>query len=78
MKIYGIFCDKEHIYLLLEYLEGGTLYSMLKMNGGKLSEEEVSNKIKMICGAVNCLHEKGIAHRDIKPENIIITNVFVV
>ena len=41
----------------------------------KITEEEASRQMKMICEAVNCLHEKGIAHRDIKPENIIITNV---
>ena len=67
VKVYGIFDDKESIYMLLEYLEGGTLYNLLKKCTGKLTEEEVSTKIRMICLAVNCLHEKGIAHRDIKP-----------
>lgn len=40
-----------------------------------MDEEEAANKMGMICQAVNCLHQVGIAHRDIKPENIIITNV---
>lgn len=39
VKTYGIFDDEESIFLLLEYLEGGTLYNSLKAKGkGKLNE----------------------------------------
>jgi serine/threonine protein kinase len=39
VKTYGIFDDEEDIFLLLEYLEGGTLYNSLKAKGkGKLAE----------------------------------------
>jgi serine/threonine protein kinase len=76
VRLFGIFDDEENIYLLLEYLEGGTLYSELKRKAkGKMTEQETATRIRMICQAIGCLHQKGIAHRDIKPENIIITNV---
>jgi hypothetical protein len=33
VRQFGLFEDCEHIYLLLEYLEGGTLYAELKRQG---------------------------------------------
>lgn len=30
LKLYGFFDDEEHVYLILEYMEEGTLYSQLK------------------------------------------------
>jgi aurora kinase len=32
VKIYGYFADKEHFYMLVEYMEEGSLYSMMKKN----------------------------------------------
>ena len=33
VTIYAVFDDKEHVYLLLEYLYGGSLYGELKKKG---------------------------------------------
>ena len=30
VKLYGIFSDREHIYLIMEYMEDGSLYSLIK------------------------------------------------
>jgi hypothetical protein len=30
VKIYGYFCDTEHIYMLIEYMEDGSLYTLMK------------------------------------------------
>lgn len=30
LDLYGVFDDKEHVYLILEYMSDGTLYSQLK------------------------------------------------
>ena len=30
LKLYGYFDDSEHIYLILEFMEEGTLFSKLK------------------------------------------------
>lgn len=38
VRLFGLFDDQDNIYLLLEYLEGGTLYAELKRSPrGKLS-----------------------------------------
>ena len=73
LKLYGCFDDKEHIYLVLEYMEEGTLFGVLKKNK-TLNEEQAAEKLRQVAEAVNYLHDIGIAHRDIKPENIVISN----
>lgn len=37
LKLYGVFDDDENIYLILEFMEEGNLYGVLKKNK-KLSE----------------------------------------
>jgi tRNA A-37 threonylcarbamoyl transferase component Bud32 len=72
--MYGFFDDPTHFYIVLEYMEQGTLYSQLKKNR-ILSEKESAVIIRQMAEAVEYLHDHDIAHRDIKPENIVISNV---
>lgn len=45
LKLYGFFDDSENVYLILEYMLDGTLYSQVKKNK-KLNEKEASLKMK--------------------------------
>ena len=74
LKLYGVFDDEEHIYLILEYMEDGTLYNQLKKKKS-LKQADASRKLKDILEGVSYLHSQQIAHRDIKPENIVISYV---
>lgn len=73
LKLYGFFDDSDYIYLILEYMEEGTLFTHLKKTK-TLTEEEAAVKLQQVAEAITYLHEKGIAHRDIKPENIVMSN----
>jgi aurora kinase len=75
LTIYAHFEDSKHIYLVLEYMEEGTLFSHLKKNK-KLGEKEVAAKMRQVASAIKYLHENCIAHRDIKPENVVMSNVY--
>lgn len=66
LTLFNFFDDKTSIYLVLEYMEEGTLFSHLKKNK-TLPEPEVAIKIRQIASAIKYLHENQIAHRDIKP-----------
>jgi serine/threonine protein kinase/uncharacterized membrane protein len=56
-------------YLVMEYLDGGSLGDMLKERG-RLPLGFVIDVVEQICLAVNSAHEQGIIHRDLKPDNI--------
>lgn len=76
LTLYASFDDKTHVYLVLEYMEEGTLFTHFKKNK-TLPELEVAKKMKQIASAIKYLHENAIAHRDIKPENIVMSHVRV-
>ena len=77
LGIYGFFDDATYLYIVLEYMQQGTLYSQLKKHG-ILQEKEVAAIILQITHALNFLHDHEVAHRDIKPQNIVINNVYLV
>ena len=66
LSMYGFFDDKTHLYIILEYMDSGTLYQKLKKDI-KISEPETAYIIMQITQAIEYLHDLGIAHRDIKP-----------
>lgn len=67
IKLYGHFSDEYHIFLLMEYVEGGDLLSKLKSE-----ERYVSRMLEQLINAVDYIHDRGIVHRDIKPENVVL------
>jgi aurora kinase len=44
VKVYGYFCDAEYFYILIEYMEDGSLYSLMKKKK-KLDESEAAEKL---------------------------------
>jgi serine/threonine protein kinase len=56
VALYHSFDDANYIYLLMEYMEQGTLFSQLKKKK-VMPENEVAKKIKEVSSAVKYLHE---------------------
>lgn len=63
----------DYIFIVMEYIEGGTLGQYLKKNNFNFTENQVSNIMYQIASGVKYLHSYGIVHRDLKPDNIMIT-----
>jgi len=63
-------------YLVMDFVEGQSLDTMLTQRGQPLNEQDVLPWIEQVCDALTYLHSHNppIIHRDIKPQNIIITS----
>ena len=59
-------------FLVMEYVEGQDVYSLLEKKG-RLTETETLRILIQIAAALGHIHEERLVHRDIKPENILVT-----
>jgi serine/threonine protein kinase len=74
VKYLGSFKTKTHLYIILEYVENGSLASMIKPNKfGAFPESLVAFYIAQVLEGLVYLHEQGVIHRDIKGANILTT-----
>lgn len=71
VELYAVFQDDNNLYLLLEYIPGGELFSHLRRQQ-KFSPTVVQFYAAEIVAAIQSLHELNVMYRDIKPENILI------
>jgi calcium-dependent protein kinase len=70
-KLFGVFEDSDHIYLVLEYIDGGELFDVIDEKG-PFSEEDASEVFQQVASAIKYCHKQGVVHHDIKPENILV------
>ena len=64
-------------YLVMEYVKGQTLRSILKENGA-LSQRDSEQVMLGMLNALDYSHHMGVIHRDIKPGNIMISEQGIV
>lgn len=71
VEMYDVGEDDGQYYIVMEYVEGKTLKSLIKRRGS-LTIPEVIDIMLQLTSAVACAHDSYIIHRDIKPQNVLI------
>jgi len=71
VRMEGIFQDERYLYLVLDYIAGGELFTYLR-NMGKLENTHARFYSAQVVSMFEYLHSKNIIYRDLKPENILI------
>jgi len=71
VNLYAAFQDDKSLYMLMEYVIGGELFSQLRKSG-RFSNETSRFYASEIILALAYLHSKNIVYRDLKPENLLI------
>ncbi len=58
-------------FLVMEYVEGETLYDLLRREGS-INPQRAVNIMRQVVAGVEAAHDEGILHRDLKPANIFL------
>ncbi|CAG9325570.1 unnamed protein product [Blepharisma stoltei] len=71
VKLHKVFEGKNHVYLVLDYMEGGSMLDRL-LKRGPLHEESAAKFTAKFLGILDYLKSMNVVHRDIKLENILL------
>jgi len=70
--LYSLFRQGEELYMVLEFVRGETLDSIMKKRGA-LPAAEAIPVFSQVLDGIDHAHDLGIVHRDIKPANMMLT-----
>jgi outer membrane protein assembly factor BamB/tRNA A-37 threonylcarbamoyl transferase component Bud32 len=74
-KVYDFFEENGKVYLVLEFIPGKDLETVLEEHGKPLDEERVARWALQICDVLSYLHNhkpEPIVFRDMKPSNVMV------
>lgn len=71
VEVYDVGEDNGQYYIVMEYIDGKHLKTLLKKRG-KLTIPEAVDIMSQIASGLSVAHDQYLIHRDIKPQNIMI------
>lgn len=78
IQVYNFFEANGTGYIIMEYLEGMDVKTILKHRGQRMDYEWSRRVILTVLHTLREVHKRGILHRDIAPDNIFVTNEGVI
>ncbi|DBA81919.1 TPA: hypothetical protein ACH3X1_007632 [Trebouxia sp. C0004] len=73
VRFYYSFTSRDNLYIVMEYLNGGDCFSLLRVFGA-LDEDTARLYIAETVLALEYCHTQAIIHRDLKPDNLLISS----
>jgi serine/threonine protein kinase len=71
----GVSVYRKRLWMITEYMEGGSLFDLLHTKNIRLKDEEILQISEDIAKGMAHLHSRGVLHCDLKSSNILV-NVF--
>ncbi len=74
-NVVAVYDSGEHAgapYLVMEYVQGGTVEDLLDSTDGPMPVDQVLGILDQACRGVQAIHDSGIIHGDLKPSNLLI------
>jgi len=74
VRFYGLEQDGEHVFILMDFVEGKSLKQLIFSANGPLPLQRVVDTMRQLCQALQFAHYEGFVHADVKPGNVLIDN----
>ncbi|KAL8371504.1 hypothetical protein RB595_001342 [Gaeumannomyces hyphopodioides] len=71
ITLWGTFQDPKNLYMVMDFVEGGELFSLLRKSG-RFPNPVAKFYAAEVTLALEYLHAKNIIYRDLKPENLLL------
>ncbi|CAD7697056.1 unnamed protein product [Ostreobium quekettii] len=70
-RMFGAYEDDEHVYIVMEQLDAGSMADGLE-EAGRFSEREAAELMSAVFGFLAHSHDQGIFYGDVKPANFML------
>ncbi|MBT3389958.1 MAG: serine/threonine protein kinase [Chloroflexi bacterium] len=72
VQVYDFESQDDLYYMIMEFVDGGTLKDRLLQSAAPLPYAEIVHIIQETASALGYAHRQGMLHRDIKPANVLL------